>query len=145
MRKRDKAIYRAFRMRLAWFGIRLAQAVIPRLSFRCVVRLGQHLYGHSDNKGWTCQDFKTGEVLWQDKEKLGKGSLTYADGLLVLREERKGKGAVALIEASPEGYQEKGRFTPPDQSGKENWPHPVIFGGRLYLRDQDVLLCYQVK
>jgi hypothetical protein len=110
-----------------------------------VVRLGQHIYGHSDGKGWTCQDFKTGEVLWQEKEKMGKGSIACADGLLVLREERKGKGAVALVAASPEGYKENSRFTPPDQSGKENWPHPVILGGRLYLRDQDVLLCYQVK
>lgn len=110
-----------------------------------VVRVGDHLYGYSDGKGWTCQNFKTGEAVWQEKEKLGKGSIGYADGLLILREEKKGKGAVALIEATPEGYKEKGRFLPPDQSGKENWPHPVVFGGRLYLRDQDVLLCYDVS
>lgn len=110
-----------------------------------VVRVGPQIYGYSDSKGWTCQDLKTGEALWQEKAKLGKGSIVYADGRLVLREENKGKGVVALIEASSAGYEEKGRFTPPDQSGKDNWPHPVIANGKLYLRDQDVLLCYDVK
>jgi len=110
-----------------------------------VVRVGQHLYGYSDGKGWTCQDSKSGQALWQEKAKLGKGSIAYADGLLVLREESKGKGVVALVEATPEGYTEKSRFTPPDQSGKDNWAHPVIANGKLYLRDQDVLLCYDVK
>jgi len=54
-------------------------------------------------------------------------------------------GAVALVEATPAGYQEKGRFTPPDRSKKNAWPHPVIAGGKLYIRDQDVLLCYDLK
>jgi hypothetical protein len=44
-----------------------------------------------------------------------------------------------------EGYHEHGRFDQPDRSGKNSWPHPVIAGGKLYLRDQDVLLCYNVK
>ncbi len=109
-----------------------------------VVKLGEHLYGHSDTKGWTCQDFKSGEAQWQEKNKLRKGSLVYADGRLYCREEAE-KGVVALVEATPSGFIEKGRFTPPDRSGKKSWPHPVIAGGRLYLRDQDVLLCYGVK
>ena len=112
-----------------------------------VVKVGAHVYGFSDGKGWTCQELRTGKVAWQEKGqgKLDKGSILFADGHLVLREERKGKGSVAIIEATPSGYKEKGRFTPPDQSGKENWPHPVISGGKLYLRDQDVLLCYDVQ
>ena len=55
------------------------------------------------------------------------------------------KGAIALVEATPEGYKEKGRFAQPDRSNKNSWPHPVIAGGKLYLRDQEVLLCYDVK
>ena len=109
-----------------------------------VVKLGDHLYGHSDSKGWTCQKFQSGEARWQEKDKLGKGSLVYADGHLYCREEAE-KGVVALLEATPSGYREKGRFTPPDRSGKQSWPHPVVAGGRLYLRDQDVLLCYDVQ
>jgi outer membrane protein assembly factor BamB len=108
-----------------------------------VVRLGDYLYGYSDSKGWTCQDFKTGEAKWQQKDKLGKGSLTFADGRLYLRQEDK-KGTVALIEASPDGYKEHGRFDPPDRSDKNSWPHPVVAGRKLYLRDQDVLLCYDI-
>ena len=82
--------------------------------------------------------------MWQGKSKLDKGSLIYADGRLYCREESE-KGVVALLEATPSGYAEKGRFTPPERSGKKSWPHPVIAEGKLYLRDQDVLLCYDVK
>jgi outer membrane protein assembly factor BamB len=108
-----------------------------------VVLVGAHLYGYSDGKGWVCQDFKTGEMVWSDKS-LGKGSIAYADGRLYLRSEGS-KGTVALIEAKPTGYKERGRFDQPDRSGKEAWPHPVISDGRLYLRDQDLLLCYEIK
>jgi outer membrane protein assembly factor BamB len=109
-----------------------------------VIKVGNFLYGHSEGKGWTCQDFKTGEAKWQNKEKVGKGSLVYADGHLYLRQEDK-PGTAALIEASPNGYKEHGRFNPPDASDKKTWPHPVVAGGKLYLRDQEVLLCYDVK
>jgi outer membrane protein assembly factor BamB len=107
------------------------------------ILVGEHVYGHSDSKGWTCQELVSGKVAWQSK-KLGKGSLIYADGMFYLREEG-GKGTVALIEASPEAYKETGRFDPPDRSEKNSWAHPVVIGGRLYLRDQDVLLCYDVE
>jgi outer membrane protein assembly factor BamB len=109
-----------------------------------VINVGDYLYGYSDGKGWTCQDLKTGEAKWEEKEKLNKGSLVYGDGRLYLRQEGS-KGTVALIEASPEGYKEHGRFDQPDRSSKNSWPHPVVVGGKLYLRDQDMLLCYDVK
>jgi outer membrane protein assembly factor BamB len=109
-----------------------------------VIKLGEHVYGFSSGKGWTCQDFKTGEPVWQEKSKVGKGSIAYADGRFYLRSEES-KGTVALIEASPKGYKEHGRFDQPDRSGKQSWPHPVIAGGKLYLRDQDILLCYDIR
>jgi outer membrane protein assembly factor BamB len=108
-----------------------------------VVRIGEYLYGHSDSKGWVCMEFKTGNVVWA-KGGVGKGSVSYADSHLYMRSEG-GKGNVALVEATPESYKEKGRFAQPNRSGKNSWPHPVIAGGKLYLRDQDVLLCYDVK
>jgi outer membrane protein assembly factor BamB len=108
-----------------------------------VVLVGEHLYGYSDGRGWVCQNFKTGEMVWSEK-KLGKGSIAYADERLYLRSEGS-KGTVALIEATPDGYKEHGRFDQPNRSGKESWPHPVITGGKLYLRDQDLLLCYDVQ
>jgi outer membrane protein assembly factor BamB len=109
-----------------------------------VLKVGDYVYGYSDSKGWTCQDFKTGAARWQDKDKLGKGSLTYADGRLYLRQEDK-PGTVAIIEAAPSGYKEHGRFEPPARSDKQSWPHPVVAQSKLFLRDQDVLLCYDVK
>jgi outer membrane protein assembly factor BamB len=109
-----------------------------------VIKVGDYVYGHSDGKGWTCQDFKSGQAKWQEKGKLGKGSLVYADGHFYLRQEDQ-KGTIALLDASPEGYKEHGRFDQPDRSDKNSWPHPVVSGGRLYIRDQDVLLCYDVK
>lgn len=108
-----------------------------------VILIGNYLYGFSDGNGWVCQEFKTGRQVWSDKG-VGKGAIAYADGHLYLRSEG-GKGTVALIEATPDGYREKGRFDQPDRSSQNSWPHPVIAGGRLYLRDQDVLLCYDVK
>lgn len=110
-----------------------------------VILVGDYLYGHSDGgKGWTCQDFKTGDAKWQENGKLGKGSLVYADGRFYLRQENN-QGTLALIEASSEGYKEHGRFPQPNRSSKNSWPHPVVAGGKLYLRDQDILLCYDVK
>ncbi len=109
-----------------------------------VVKIGDYLYGYDEKRGWTCQEFASGAAKWQEKDKLGKGSLVYADGCFYCREEAE-KGVVALVAASPAGFVEQGRFTPPDRSGKQSWPHPVVVGGRLYLRDQDVLLCYDVR
>jgi outer membrane protein assembly factor BamB len=107
-----------------------------------VIKLGDYVYGHADDKGWTCQDFKTGEAKWQSNQP-GKGSLIYADGRLYLRAED--QGTVVLIEASPAGFKEHGRFEQPDRSDKKAWPYPVIAAGKLYLRDMDTLLCYDVK
>jgi len=107
------------------------------------ILVGDHVYGYCDGRGWVCQELSTGELKWTEKKKTGKGSLTYADGRLYLRSES--GGTVALIEATPEGYIETGRFVQPDFGKPKTWPHPVVAGKRLYLRDQDLLLCYDIK
>lgn len=109
-----------------------------------VVLVDGHLYGYSDGKGWVCQDLETGKMVWNEKEKLGKGAILYADGRLYLRYEGS-RGTLALIECSPDGYVEKGRFDQPDRAKQRSWPHPVIHNGRLYVRDQGLLLAYDVK
>jgi outer membrane protein assembly factor BamB len=105
-----------------------------------VVKRGDYIYGYSDSGGWTCQEFKTGKIIWQDRG-IGKGSVTYADGHIYCRSE---DGLMGLVEATPKSYQEKARFSQPDRSGKKAWPHPVVAGGRLYLRDQELLLAYDI-
>jgi len=109
-----------------------------------VVLVDGKIYGYSDQVGWVCQDFVTGKEVWKEKNKLGKGSIAYADGHLYLRQEDR-KGTIALIEASPAGYNEVGHFDQPDRSSENSWPHPVIANGKLYIRDQETLLCYDVK
>ena len=106
-----------------------------------VILLGDYVYGFSDPE-LVCLEFATGKVKWKNRS-VGKGALTYADGNLYLRAE--GSGEVAMIEATPSGYHERGRFSQADRSSDAAWAHPVITGGRLYLRDQDKLLCYDLK
>jgi outer membrane protein assembly factor BamB len=105
-----------------------------------MILVGDHVYG-SGSAALLCVNFKTGEIVWQERS-VGKGSVAYADGHLYVRSEG---GPVALVEATPTGYKEKGRFTQPDRSSQKSWPHPVIAGGKLFLRDWDILLCYDVK
>ena len=106
-----------------------------------VILLGDYIYGSADPGILTCMDFKTGKLKWKDRS-VGKGSLTCADGKLYLRAE---SGTVALVEATPDGYHPISQFDQPDRSDANAWPHPVIADGKLYLRDQDLLLCYDVK
>jgi len=112
-----------------------------------VILIGEHVYGHSDGSGWVCQNFKTGEEVWNAKN-LGKGAIGYADEMFYCLDER--SGTVALIEASPKGWNEHGRFKLDPQSTIRSrqgaiWTHPVIVNGKLYLRDQDLIYCYDVK
>jgi outer membrane protein assembly factor BamB len=107
-----------------------------------VVLVGDYLYGYCDSKGWTCQSLATGDPVWTEKKQVGKGALTFADGMLYLRSEA--KGAVALIKATPDGYKETGQFIQPDFGKPKTWAHPVVSGRKMYLRDQDMLLCYDV-
>jgi outer membrane protein assembly factor BamB len=114
-----------------------------------VVLHNEHIYGFSDiNRGnWVCQKFDTGDQVWAEKA-IGKGAVTYADNRLYCLSED--KGIVALVEPSPEGYKEHGKFTLEAQSGKRSkngkvWTHPVIANGKLYLRDQEFLSCYDVS
>lgn len=112
-----------------------------------VILIDGALYGHSDKGGWTCQDFKTGEIVWQDKG-VGKGAVTSADGMLYCLGES--DGTVALVEVSKKGWEEKGSFKLEATSSQRNpkgkiWTHPVISNGKLYLRDQEFISCYDVK
>jgi outer membrane protein assembly factor BamB len=107
------------------------------------VLLGDYLFG-TTGQALVCAEFKTGEVKWTERG-VGAGSLCYADGRLYLHGEN---GDLALVEATPEGYREKGRFTPPGQPERgqsKAWAYPVVANGRFYVRDSGVLWCYDVK
>lgn len=103
------------------------------------VLIGDYLYGFSSSI-LTAMKFDTGELAWRDRS-VGKGSLVYADGHLYLLSEN---GVVGLVEATPTGYKEKGRFRI-QQDSLPTWAHPVVAGGMLYLRDQDTIYAYDVR
>jgi outer membrane protein assembly factor BamB len=107
------------------------------------IKVGEYLYG-TNSQGLLCADFATGDVKWQDRS-VGAGSLCFADGRLYVHGEG---GDVALVEATPEAYREKGRFTPPgqpDRGRSKAWAYPVVANGKLYIHDFGVLWCYDVK
>ncbi len=103
------------------------------------VLVGDHLYGFS-SAILTAMKFDTGEIAWKDRS-VGKGSLVYADGRLYCFSEN---GVMGLVEATPAGYVEKGRFRI-EQGSLPTWTHPVVAGGRLYLRDQDTIYAFDVR
>ncbi|WP_145247068.1 PQQ-binding-like beta-propeller repeat protein [Aeoliella mucimassa] len=102
------------------------------------------LYGANGGNGggfMACLDFQTGDVHWRERD-APKGSLAYADGRLYLRTEN---GKVMLIEPSSEELLIRGEFEQPDRADAPAWAHPVIANGKLYIRDQGLLLCYDIK
>jgi len=110
-----------------------------------MVLVGDHLYfGHGHNKGFpVCVDLLSGEKKWEGNSRdIGSGSaaITFADGHIVFRYQ---SGAVALVEATPAEFKLKGVFKPEVQI-RESWAHPVICNGKLYLREQNTLMCYDV-
>jgi outer membrane protein assembly factor BamB len=113
------------------------------------VVVGDYVFGSEVGQNLVAAEFTTGKVKWQDKS-FGWASLAYADGHLYLHGIN---GEVALVEASPEAYRIKGRFTPPAQPKKKqsgpfpegSFAHPVIANGRLYIRDLGTLWAYDIK
>lgn len=111
-----------------------------------LIRIDDYIYtGHKHNNGFPiCVNWKTGKVVWGgDIRGVGKGSaaVVYVDGHLIFRYQ---SGEVALIEATPVGYRLKGSFMPAHQE-RESWAHPVVSDGRLYLREQNKLMCYDLR
>lgn len=113
-----------------------------------VIKVGEHIYGNTSGRGWICQDMATGEVVWFEKSKLKKGAIAYADGMFYCLDET--NGTCVLIEATTEGWNERGRFVIDPQTEQRSakgkvWTHPVVANGKLYLRDQEIVCCYDIK
>ena len=108
------------------------------------VLVDEHIYGgHGTNRGDpTCIEFGSGEIVWKERAPArGSAAILYADGHLIFRYDR---GEVLLIEASPEAMKIKGRFEAPWEEGPA-WPHPVVHQGKLYLRHDNSLFCYELR
>lgn len=114
------------------------------------IKIGNHLYAFSGYEVgvFTVMEFLTGKVAWKDRRP-EKGSCLFADGRQYCQGD---EGTVTLIDPSPEGYKETGRFTiarPPTHMefvpGGNMWAVPAVANGRLYIRDQDVLYAYDIR
>ena len=108
-----------------------------------IIMVGDYIFGGSGlNKGDpTCINFFTGEIVWKAQPPVsGSAAVLYADGNLIFRYDR---GLVLLVEATSKGFNVKGRFTPVTAEGPA-WAHPVVFEKKLWLRHNDLLLCYDL-
>ncbi len=108
-----------------------------------IIDRGYVFTGTGHNKGFPIAvKLETGDVAWGPERNQGKSSaaISYADGRIYFRYQ---DGRMILVEATGDGYREHGSFEIPEVS-KPSWPHPVIAGGKLYLREQDSLFCYDV-
>ena len=81
-----------------------------------------------------------GDVVWATR-KAGKCSVFLVDGMLVCRDE---KGPISLVRATSEKFELLGQFDQPNRSDKNAWAHPVVLDGKLYIRDQGTLYCYDI-
>lgn len=110
-----------------------------------VLLIGDHIYGDTDNTGVTFSaEFKTGQIEWKERPKDGKQamSLASADGKLYMRF---ANGVMVLAEVNPKKFVEISSFKIPGSGERPSWSHPVICNGRLYLREGDKILCYDIK
>ncbi|NBO93354.1 MAG: polyvinylalcohol dehydrogenase [Planctomycetia bacterium] len=116
-----------------------------------VVVLGDLVFSDQDMSGnLYCADWKTGEIKWRRNDVKGKtrgtgsssAALAYADGYLYVHYQN---GVMALVPATDKGYEEKGSFKVPGSGRSESWAHPVVIGGKLYLREDSTVHCYDVK
>ena len=123
-----------------------------------VIRVGEYIYGHTQAGGskWVCLPFlktdKPGGPEPVSTWKFDKGSAVYADGsLYCLAESLGGKpGVVAKVAPSPDEWKEEGRFTLPKADTRRApsggvWAHPVVSHGKLFVRDQNYLFCYDIQ
>jgi outer membrane protein assembly factor BamB len=109
-----------------------------------IVLVGDYLFGDSDDAGIPfCADLMTGDIKWKSRG-AGGGSASFAgaDGCIYIHF---ANGVISLAKASPEAFTEVGSFTVPGSGERPSWSHPVILGGKLYLREQDRILCYDIR
>jgi outer membrane protein assembly factor BamB len=105
-----------------------------------MVLVDGYVYGEADGR-LSCLNFLTGEIV-RESSTAGKGSVAYADSCLYYRNEG---GRIFLIDANPNKLAQHGAFQQPERSKRPAWAHPVVANGRLYIGDQDILFCYDVK
>jgi outer membrane protein assembly factor BamB len=106
-----------------------------------IIGIGDAVVGTGD-RGLVCIDIATGRVNWRNRG-VGKGSLVYADGLLFMYGEKRGE--VGLAEVTPEKFGGLTGIFRVTEGSDQNWAHPVVANGVLYIRHGDTLIAYKVS
>ncbi len=106
-----------------------------------VVLVDGYLYGSEFRRGWVCLEWDSGKTMYTERG-VGKGSLTYADGMLYTLSEN---GEMGLVPATPDGHEVVSRFKLPPQGEGKSWAYPVVCQGRLYLRHGNYLYCHDIR
>jgi len=107
-----------------------------------MVLIDGYIYGSDDPGVLTCVELATGETKWRERG-TGKCSVIALDGMMLITRSEQGK--VCLVKISPEKGEIVSEFEQTNRSDKPSWPHPVVANGKLYLRDQELLQCYDLK
>ncbi len=144
--KRGAILFRQVPKGNSGVGIDVVYPLDPRLANKHggVVLVGDYVYGDTDDAGVPyCAELMTGKLMWK-KRGSGRGSaaMAAADGHLYIHF---ANGRMVLADASPKGYHEDGSFQVPGSGDRPSWSHPVILDGKLYLREQDSVLCFDIS
>ncbi len=108
------------------------------------ILLGTNLYGcgcRLGGRNFYCVDFLTGQTRKLDKT-LGKVGITYADGMIYSLNHQ---GTMSLLAVKPEGFDIVSQFSLGKKPANTYLAHPVICGGRMYLRCDENLFVYDVR
>jgi len=115
-----------------------------------VVLLNGHIYGFSETNGWVCQNLMTGEIVWNERNNLTlKGSMVVVNDRMILYNET--NGLITVAAASPTGWRDFGRMEIPERTTAVQtarnftWTHPVVANRKLYIRDHDLIFCFDLN
>lgn len=101
--------------------------------FGCGCRMG--------GRNFYCVDFLTGRSIKLDKS-LGKVGITAADGMIYALNHR---GTMSLVAVTPDGFEVVSQFELKKKPDNTYLAHPVVCGGRLYLRCQADLFAFDIR
>ena len=107
-----------------------------------IILVNGNLHGSSTvrNRFLVCLDWQTGRIKYMDT--CVKVSLTYADEMLYALSE---DGVMGLVQLTPSGHKLASHFKIPKGGKGNSWAHPVVCGGRLYIRHDEFLYAYSLK
>ena len=109
-----------------------------------VVLVGDYIYADTEDSGVPfCAELLSGKICWKKRGSgHGSASIIAADGCLYLHY---ADGTMVLAKATPDDYVELSSFKVPGSGERPSWAHCAILNGQLFIREQETLLCYNIR